>query len=130
MVLPRLGKEAPRILFSERPSYRTTRLQPKSNEMTDFKRMAESLCGHPEASVVADQRLVLPCPFCGGTDIRFDRHGPLWNDDGKPVSAVWSTACYDCGATFPNRASLPPLVEAWNRRPDGQNGEAEAPGGA
>lgn len=45
----------------------------------------------------------LPCPFCGGADIRFDCHrGAGWGFDHRGDD-VWSMCCYDCGATFPNR---------------------------
>lgn len=50
-----------------------------------------------------------PCPFCGGTHIRFDLH--------RGDRDVWSMCCYDCGATFPNRYKKELLVECWNRRP-------------
>ena len=49
------------------------------------------------------------CPFCGGTNIRIDKHPPI-------VRPVFSMCCYDCGATFPNRYRRELLVDAWNRR--------------
>lgn len=59
---------------------------------------------------------IKPCPFCAGTNIRFDAHphtgrGPLHYD-----ATVYSMCCYDCGATFPNRYRKELLIEAWNRR--------------
>lgn len=55
---------------------------------------------------------ILPCPFCGSTDIRFTKHY-----EGHALE-VWSTCCYNCGATFPNRYHKEPLVKCWNRRPN------------
>lgn len=54
----------------------------------------------------------LPCPFCGGGDIRYDEH----RTDLSPTGAVFSMCCYKCGASFPNRYKLELLVDAWNRR--------------
>jgi Lar family restriction alleviation protein len=71
-----------------------------------------------------EQRLgmPLPCPFCGGNDIRFDEHGPMFVQIGERMAqnpdTIWSTCCYDCGAMFPNRRSKEQLVKCWNRRPD------------
>lgn len=59
----------------------------------------------------------LRCAFCGGADIRFDKHR---NEDYlHPEEFVWSTCCYNCGATFPNRYRKELLVEQWKRRPSG-----------
>ncbi len=58
----------------------------------------------------------LPCPFCGGTDIRITQHigqGTGFLHQGEDV---FSMCCYDCGATFPNRYRRELLVECWNRR--------------
>lgn len=58
----------------------------------------------------------LSCAFCGGSDIRFDRHP----GEGRGIHAgedVWSTCCYQCGATFPSMYSKGKLVEKWKRRP-------------
>ena len=60
---------------------------------------------------------VLPCPFCGGTDIRFTNHGKVSRRQGHREDDVWSTCCLGCGATFPNRYSKALLVACWNRRP-------------
>lgn len=57
---------------------------------------------------------ILPCPFCGGNDIRFTNHGRLVRYRQEDV---WSTCCYQCGATFPNRYQKQLLVDCWNRRP-------------
>ena len=59
----------------------------------------------------------LPCPFCGGADIRFTNHGKVSRAMGHQNDDVWSTCCYKCGATFPNRYRRKLLVEQWNRRP-------------
>ena len=63
----------------------------------------------------------LPCPFCGSREIRFDRHGPMYVQDGGQMipnpDLMWSTCCYQCGATFPNRRSLDALLACWDRRP-------------
>lgn len=56
------------------------------------------------------------CPFCGSDDIRFTCHV----GEGRGFHSgedVWSTCCYVCGATFPNRYSKQLLVDQWNRRP-------------
>ncbi len=52
------------------------------------------------------------CPFCSGTDIRFDRH----IQGRSPTGEIWSMYCYQCGATFPNRYRKELLVEKWNTR--------------
>ncbi len=54
---------------------------------------------------------IKPCPFCGDSDIQFDKH------IGRYQETIWSMCCYQCGATFPNRYKKELLVEAWNRRP-------------
>ena len=59
----------------------------------------------------------LNCPFCGGTDIRFTNHGKVSRDPHHFKDDVWSTCCYDCGATFPSMYSKEHLVEKWQRRP-------------
>jgi len=56
-----------------------------------------------------------PCPFCGGTDIRHDRH-PRAGDRMHGFADVFSMCCYACGAQFPNCYSLARLNEQWNRR--------------
>lgn len=68
----------------------------------------------------------LPCPFCGGVDIRFTNHGKDFRNILHPDDEVWSTCCYNCGATFPNRYRKELLVECWNRRPSGQNDQDES----
>ena len=60
---------------------------------------------------------LLPCPFCGGTDIRFTSY-PGKGTGIHLGETVWSMACYDCGATFPNRYSKELMIECWNRRDD------------
>lgn len=59
---------------------------------------------------------VLPCPFCGGTDIRFTCHPREGRGPYHMGQDVWSMCCYECGATFPNRYRKELLVECWNRR--------------
>lgn len=59
----------------------------------------------------------LPCPFCGGKDIRFTEHRGMGNRRLKGCENLWSTCCYDCGATFANRYKKQLLVDQWNRRP-------------
>lgn len=56
-----------------------------------------------------------PCPFCGGSDVRFDCHRGAGRHEHRGDD-VWSMCCYDCGATFPNMYRKDGLVEAWNRR--------------
>lgn len=58
----------------------------------------------------------LSCAFCGGSDIRFDRH-PEKRRGIHVGEDVWSTCCYQCGATFPNMYSKEKLVEKWKLRP-------------
>ncbi|NTI80374.1 Lar family restriction alleviation protein [Rhizobium rhizogenes] len=59
-----------------------------------------------------------PCPFCGNSDIRFDRH----RGAGRGFHSgedVWSMCCYKCGASVPNMFEdygRQKMVEAWNRR--------------
>jgi Lar family restriction alleviation protein len=60
---------------------------------------------------------IKPCPFCGGKDIRFDKH---FNTDYHDLEFkyIWSMACYDCGSTFPNTYNKEELLKYWNRRFD------------
>jgi len=56
-----------------------------------------------------------PCPFCGGTDIRYTKHAK----EGMGIHRledVYSMCCYMCGAHFPNMYSPMALMEKWNRR--------------
>lgn len=55
-----------------------------------------------------------PCPFCGGTDIKIDRH----IESRSPTGELFTMCCYDCGATFPGRYRRELLVKAWNKRVD------------
>jgi hypothetical protein len=73
-------------------------------------------------SETTDEKTKLQCPFCGGVDIRFTKH-PL---PESPTGEEWSTCCYRCMATFPNRFRKELLVEQWQRRPVGQKLENEA----
>lgn len=61
---------------------------------------------------------IKPCPFCGGTDIRFTNHGRISTNPLHRYDDVWSMACYDCEATFPNRYLKELLITCWNRRDD------------
>lgn len=63
------------------------------------------------------QPVLLRCPFCGGTKIRFDRHPKASRSETHYGADVWSTCCYDCGATFPNMYSQEALIAKWQRRP-------------
>ena len=54
----------------------------------------------------------LPCPFCGGKNIRFDCHKSYTS----PTGEIWSMCCYNCGARFPNRYKKELLLTAWNKR--------------
>lgn len=56
----------------------------------------------------------LPCPFCGGKDIRFTSH----KIHESPTGEIWSICCYNCGAQFPNKYKKELLLTAWNTRPD------------
>jgi Lar family restriction alleviation protein len=58
---------------------------------------------------------LLPCPFCGGDDIRIDAHPHVgrYEHEGE---TVYSMCCYACGAGFPNRYKRQLLVDAWDRR--------------
>ena len=55
-----------------------------------------------------------PCPYCGGTDIKIDRH----IESRSPTGELFTMCCYDCGATFPGRYRRELLVNAWNKRVD------------
>jgi Lar family restriction alleviation protein len=52
---------------------------------------------------------LLPCPFCGGGDIALCT-------TGSSESAEYSFACFDCGATGPEKAKISSANSAWNRR--------------
>ena len=83
--------------------------------MSDQQPKNEAACGG--SALTAELDRVLPCPFCGGSDIRFTRHP----GEGRGLHSgedVWSTCCYQCGATFPNRYKKQLLVDQWNRRPN------------
>ena len=77
----------------------------------------QAIARHRQATEARAQGLVeaLPCPFCGGTKIRFDEHGRS-NDHLHYGELVWSMCCYDCGATFPNMYRKEGLLEKWNTR--------------
>lgn len=66
-----------------------------------------------------------PCPFCGGTDIRWNRHVGAGSGMWHHGQDVFSMCCYDCGGTVPNRYSLELVNEAWNRRPQEANAPAK-----
>lgn len=66
-----------------------------------------------------------PCPFCGGDDIRSDRH-PRVGRGEHAGEDVWTMCCYACGASFPGRYRKELLVEAWNRRHDPGQEAADA----
>ena len=74
-------------------------------------------CNRGSAPAVGPVAETLPCPFCGGTDIRFTNHGPISRAMGHQNDDVWSTCCYNCGASFPNCYRRELLVAQWNRRP-------------
>jgi hypothetical protein len=59
----------------------------------------------------------LQCPFCASSDIRFDCHPRMGRGPIHGGSDVWSTCCYNCGATFPNRYNREALESNWRRRP-------------
>lgn len=85
---------------------------------------ADSTAGVSCAAASGAVAKTLPCPFCGGADIRFTNHGKVSRAMGHQNDDVWSTCCYKCGATFPNRYRRKLLVEQWNRRP--LNDQAQA----
>ena len=59
--------------------------------------------------------IALSCPFCGESDIRFNKH--VGAGRGIHINEwVYSMGCYNCGATFPNMYSATLLLEKWNRR--------------
>lgn len=64
---------------------------------------------------MSDKLVWKPCPFCGGNDIRHDRHPRAGNRE-HGYADVYSMCCYECGATFPNCYSLKALNDSWNRR--------------
>lgn len=50
---------------------------------------------------------LLPCPFCGGTDLHIE---------GDNASDVWGVECNGCDASGPRVAPSPDAAaEAWNR---------------
>ena len=57
------------------------------------------------------------CPFCDSKNIRFDRHLGAGRGRLHDGQDVWSTCCYECGATFPNMYSREALEAKWRRRP-------------
>lgn len=64
---------------------------------------------------------ILPCPFCGGKDVRFAcRMSELCLSE-----TLWSIRCYTCGAHFPNSHSQELLLAAWNMRHDASEQELE-----
>ena len=58
----------------------------------------------------------LPCPHCGSSDIRVDRHRGMGRGLEHQGEDVWSMCCYTCSAGTPNRYSREVLKAAWNRR--------------
>ena len=57
---------------------------------------------------MTEQLKPLPCPFCGGTDIRAHVYG-----GGEPDAFM---QCHDCSADGPNGLNRAGAIEAWNRR--------------
>ena len=60
---------------------------------------------------------LLPCPFCGGTDI--------YCADAGHKTGVWFVQCEDCGATFPHFDSKEEAITAWNTRTPKERGEQQ-----
>ncbi len=52
----------------------------------------------------------LPCPFCGGTDIRLAKHKPK-NDD-----PYWNVFCHDCWTEIKYGAIKEDIIGMWNHR--------------
>lgn len=77
---------------------------------------------------MGDTAELLPCPFCGGVEIRFDLHTAAGRGMHHEGADVWSMCCYTCGATFPNRYERGLLVAAWNRRAHLAAGQAAGEG--
>jgi Lar family restriction alleviation protein len=78
--------------------------------------------------VTSKEEVWKPCPFCGGTDIRHDRHPGYGRGLYHQGEDVYSMCCYQCGATFPNRYKLELLRDAWNRRVAPETDEHPATG--
>jgi Lar family restriction alleviation protein len=68
----------------------------------------------PEA---ADEVRWKPCPFCAGTEIRWDRHPGAGTGMWHRGDDVYTMCCYACSACFPGAYSLKVLLDKWNRRP-------------
>ena len=63
-----------------------------------------------------EEEQIKPCPFCGSDDIRISKHtNAMKARTNQPF--IYSTCCYKCGATFPNRYRKQLLIDCWNRRP-------------
>ena len=65
-------------------------------------------CRKRKAVNMTEQLKPLPCPFCGGTDIRAHVYG-----GGEPDAFM---QCHDCSADGPNGLNRAGAIEAWNRR--------------
>ena len=59
---------------------------------------------------------LLPCPFCGGTNIALAAHPQAGRGFDHHGDTVYSIDCMGCGASFPNRYRREILVEQWNTR--------------
>ena len=70
-----------------------------------------------------EQFNLLPCPFCGGNDIRFTEHKRAGNGDHAGEN-IWSMCCYNCGAKVPNQYEehgRDMMIKKWNTRVPAKN---------
>lgn len=58
---------------------------------------------------------MLPCPFCGGSDVDASFASTL-NDNDEPGQ---NAGCMNCGAGGPDATSDAEAIAAWNARPSG-----------
>lgn len=72
----------------------------------------------------AGKRL-LPCPFCGNTDIEFSMcHPQYWGKPDMDYWCYWNIHCWKCGADMENgkldeqtwEDAKEEIINAWNRR--------------
>ncbi len=63
-----------------------------------------------------------PCPFCGGTDIEIYSYDPYDGYQGNLTR--WCAVCTSCGCEY-DKEEKSAVIEAWNRRADNEQREAD-----
>lgn len=88
-------------------------------------RKAEVTQYNLKASKVDNDNELLPCPFCGNTDIElYIAHPQYYNTPDESYWCYWFLSCHQCGAEMENSRSpeqtwndaKEEIISTWNRR--------------